>query len=79
MVASHRAEPYNESDLLNDRREGKFVVCYQTPNGWAAITKAVLTDVVGAGRDVKVVGLPAVAASVLTLTCARLAEHASTD
>jgi hypothetical protein len=48
------------------------VLSYQTPGGWVAITKDILTEVLGAGRDVKIVGLPSVAAEVLKLMCPTL-------
>jgi hypothetical protein len=69
MVAAHRAEYYVEPNLLSDRREGKCLLSYQTPGGWVAITKAILTEVFAAGRDVKIVGLPPVAGGVLKLMC----------
>jgi hypothetical protein len=69
MVAAHRAEPQDEAPLLSDRREGRCVLSYKTSGGWVAITKAVLTEVFGAGRDAKIVGLPPDAVGVLTLMC----------
>ena len=58
VVAAHKAVFCDEPHLLRDRREGKCVLSYRTPGGWVAIAKAVLTEVVGAGRDVKIVGCP---------------------
>src|SRR6185503_19104520 len=55
MVAAHKADAADETRLLSDRREGKCLLSYQTPGGWVAITKAILTEVSGAGRDVKIV------------------------
>ncbi len=72
IVAAHKADSYDETHLLSDRREGKCVLSYKTPGGWVAITKAILTEVLGAGRDVKIVGLPPVAVGVLTLMCPNL-------
>jgi hypothetical protein len=72
LVAAHRAEYCDEAQLLSDRREGKCVVSYKTPGGWVAISKAILTEVLGSGRDAKIVGLPPVAASVLKLMCPNL-------
>ena len=72
VVAANRAHYEDESRVLSDRREGKCVLSYKTPGGWVAITKAILTEVLGAGRDVKIVGLPPVAAEVLTLMCPNL-------
>jgi hypothetical protein len=69
IVAAHNAQPYDQARLLHDRQEGMFAVSYPTPGGWVAITKDFLTDILGAGRDVKIVGLPGVAAEVLRLMC----------
>ena len=73
LVAVHKADFVTEAQLLSDRQEGRCVVSYMTPGGWVAITKAFLTEVLGTGRDVKIVGLPPAAAEVLTLMCANLA------
>ena len=72
IVAAHKADPYDEAQLLNDRREARCVLSYKTPGGWVAMTKAILTEVLGAGRDVKIVGLPPAAAGVLKLMCPNL-------
>ncbi len=69
IVAAHQADYLDEPDLLSDRREGKCLLSYQTPGGMLAITKAILTEVFAAGRDVKIVGLPSVAVGVLKLMC----------
>jgi hypothetical protein len=68
IVADRKAEPYNETHLLAERREGKSVVSYRTTGGWVAISKDILTEVLGAGRDAKI-DVPADAAAALTLTC----------
>ena len=72
LVSAHRADFYDETRLSSDRREGKFVVTYKTPGGWVAITKDILTEVAGAGNDVKIAGLPATAAEALKLMCPNL-------
>jgi len=59
----------DETQLLSDRREGKCLLSYKTAGGWVAITKAVLTEVLGDGRNAKIVGLPPVAVEALTLMC----------
>jgi hypothetical protein len=69
VVTANHAVACDEQQLLHSRLEGEFVVSYQTPGGWIAITKDVLTEIVGAGRDAKIVGLPREAARVLTLMC----------
>ena len=72
IVAAHKADFYDEPHLLSDRREGKCVLSYETSGGWVAVTKTILTEVLGAGRDVKIVGLPSVAVGVLKLMCPNL-------
>jgi hypothetical protein len=72
IAAAHKAELYDETYLLHERQEGEFVLSYKTSGGWVAITKDVLTEIVGAGEDVKIVGLPAAAAGVLRLMCPKL-------
>ena len=72
LVAADKAEYCDEPHIASDRREGRCVLSYKTPGGWVAITKAILTEVLGAGRDVKITGLPPEAAGVLTLMCPNL-------
>jgi hypothetical protein len=72
IVAAHKADYHDEPNLLSDRREGKCLLSYKTAGGWVAITKAILTEVFGAGRDVTIVGLPPVAAGVLKSMCPNL-------
>jgi hypothetical protein len=72
IVAAHKADSYDQTQLLRGRLEGEFVLSYETSGGWVAITKDILTEVLGAGRDVKIVGLPRVAVGVLRLMCPNL-------
>jgi hypothetical protein len=72
LVAAHKADPHDQAQLLHERIEGEFVISYETSGGWVAITKDILTEVLGAGHDVKIVGLPLVAAGVLRLMCPNL-------
>ena len=68
-VADRKADSYDPAQLLRDRQEGYFLVSFETPDGWVAISKDLLTDVLGAAHDAKIVGLPAVPAGVLRLMC----------
>jgi hypothetical protein len=72
IVAAHKAGFSDETHLLSDRKEGRCVVSYKTPGGWVAITKAILTEVLASGRDVKIAGLPTEAVGVLKLMCPNL-------
>jgi hypothetical protein len=68
LVAAQIAEAKDNDDLLHCRMEGEFLVSYTTAEGWCALTKDLLTDVLGAGRDAKV-AVPREPAAVLKLMC----------
>ena len=72
IVAAQKAEPQDRAQLLAGRREGHFLVSYETPAGWVTLKKDLLTEVLGAGRDARVAGMPLKAAQVLQLMCADL-------
>lgn len=72
VVAEHKAVPCDEAQLVHSRIEGEFLVSYETSRGWVAVSKDVLTEVLGAGRDAKIVGVSGEAAQVLKLMCADL-------
>jgi hypothetical protein len=63
---------YEQKQLLDSRLEGEFLLSYRTSGGWVAISKDILTEVLGTGRDVKIMGLPPAAAGVLKLMCPNL-------
>ena len=69
---AHKADSYEETQLLSDRREGRCLVSYKASGKWVALSKAILTEVLGAGRDAKIVGLTPAAAGVLKLMCPNL-------
>jgi len=66
---AYTPDSYEETQLLSDRREGRCLVSYKASGKWVAISKAILTDDLGAGRDAKIVGLTPAAAGVLKLMC----------
>jgi hypothetical protein len=72
IVAAHKAEPYDRAQLLRDRQEGHFLVSYETPGGWIALKKNLLAEVLAAGRDASIVGLPRDATQVLRFMCTDL-------
>jgi len=74
IVAAQKAHSYDQARLLRDRQEGMFIVSYQTPGGWVAITKDVLTEILAAGSNAKISELPGMAAAVLKLMCPNLVE-----
>jgi hypothetical protein len=66
-VDSHQAVRRNDASLLSEQREGKCLVSYKTAGGRTTITKDVLTEVLGAGDDATVAGLPSSAVDALKL------------
>jgi len=57
LAAARRVPFRDRAQLLRDRQEGMFLVSDETPGGWVALSKDILTDVLGQGRDVKIAGL----------------------
>jgi len=62
-----RPQAYDQKQLLGDRREGRCLVSCETPGGWVALGKTILTEVLDAGHDATVAGLPPNAVEVLKL------------
>jgi hypothetical protein len=67
LVASQKAHRQDQSQIASDRREGRCLVSVKTAGGWVAITKAVLSELLEAGQDAKLSGLPASAVEALKL------------
>ena len=76
LVAANKAVACDETQLLHSRVEGELIVSYRTSNGWVGITKDVLTEVLAAGRDARIAGLPGPAAEVAKLMCPQLVVSA---
>ena len=74
LVAAQKAEPCDRVQLLRERQEGHFLVSYETPGGWTGLRKELLAEVLGAGHDARIAGLPVEAAQVLRLMCGDLAS-----
>ena len=68
-------ESYDQERLLADRREGRCLVSYQTPRGWLAIGKGILTEELAAGRDARIAGLSLDAVHALTLMYPQLLKR----
>ncbi len=69
LVSSGRND---RAQLLAGRREGHYLVSYETPAGWIALKKELLAEVLGKGRDARIAELPPEAAEVLRLMCTDL-------
>jgi hypothetical protein len=69
QLAAHYLASSDGAQLLRDRQEAHFLVSYETPGGWIALRKELLTEVLASGRDARIAGLPPRAAQVLRLMC----------
>lgn len=74
-IAAHQAHAYDQPQLLRDRQEGMFLVSFQTPGGWVAVSKDLLTEVLGVGRMARITWLPEEAAAKLRLMCLGLVPN----
>jgi hypothetical protein len=74
VIATGQAQSCDTRRLLGNRQEGMYLVSYQTPGGWVAISKDVLTDMVAAGENLNLGGLPAAATQVLRVMYPSLVE-----
>jgi len=72
--SAFKPESYDEAQLSSDRREARCLVSDTTVGGWVAIRKTILTDVLGAGNDARIVGLTPAAEEVLKLMCRPLID-----
>jgi hypothetical protein len=74
VLAADKAVAYDQDQLLHDRVEGYFLLSFETSGGWVAVSKDILTEVLGAGEDAEISGLPAVPAAILRLMCRGLVQ-----
>jgi hypothetical protein len=72
VVAAGKATARDNAQIMDSRMEGHLAVSYETPGGWVAVSKDFLTELLGAARDVKLLGLPGVVAERLRLMCGDL-------
>ena len=56
-------------DIAFDRKEGRCLVSWETDGEWLAVSKSILTYVMGQGKDALVTGIAPEAIEVLRLTC----------
>jgi hypothetical protein len=69
------SEHDDQAQLRRHLQEGHFLVSYETPSGWTGLKKELLTEILGAGRDARIAGLPPDAAQVLRLMCTDLIQR----
>ena len=62
-------EPHVHRSVLFDRREGRCLVSYEADGEWLAVSKSVLTYVIGQGQDALITDIGPKGIEVLRLTC----------
>ena len=63
------ADQNGEHDIAFDRREGRCLVSYEADGEWLAVSKSVLTYVIGQGQDALITDIDPKGIEVLRLTC----------
>lgn len=58
-----------QHDIAYDRKEGRCLVSYESDGEWFAISKGVLTYIMGVGKDALITGIAPKGIEVLRLTC----------
>ena len=60
---------FPKSQILGDRNEGRFLASAEIDGKWFAVSKTILTEVIGQGLDALIVDVPEPVIDVLQVTC----------
>ena len=71
---SSGATAFPRSQILSDRNEGRFLASAEIDGKWFAVSKTVLTGILGQGHDAVVTDVPGPVIDILTLVCGELIE-----
>ncbi len=63
---------FPKSQILRDRNEGRFLASAEIDGKWFGVSKTILTEVIGRGRDALITDVPEQVLEVLRLTCSGL-------
>jgi hypothetical protein len=66
------ATAFPKSQILIDRNEGRFLASAEIDGKWLAVSKTVLTAILGQGKDALVTDVPGPVIDILTVTCGEL-------
>jgi hypothetical protein len=66
---SSGATAFPKSQILSDRREGRFLASHESNGKWFGVSKVVLTLSTSQGKDALMTGVPHAVLDVLRLTC----------
>ncbi|HEU4936906.1 MAG TPA: hypothetical protein VFT39_10665 [Vicinamibacterales bacterium] len=68
------ATAFPRSQILSDRKEGRFLASVESEGKWFAVSKVLLTVCLCQGKDAVITDVPAAVIDVLRLTCRELLE-----
>jgi hypothetical protein len=63
------ATAFPKSQILADRNEGRFLASAEIDGKWFAVSKTIVTQVIGQGFDALIVDVPKAVIDVLRVTC----------
>lgn len=73
---SSGATAFPRSQILIDRNEGRFLASAEIDGKWFAVSKTVLTGILGQGHDAVASDVPGPVIDILTVVCGELIEVA---
>ncbi len=68
------ATAFPKTQILLDRREGRYLASAEAEGRWFCVSKSVLTACTTRGRDAVITGVPAAVVDRLRLTCTEIVE-----
>ena len=68
------ATAFPKTQILLDRREGRYLASAEAEGRWFCVSKAILTACTSRGRDALITGVPAAVVDGLRLTCDEIVE-----
>jgi hypothetical protein len=68
------ATAFPKTQILLDRREGRYLASAEAEGRWFCVSKAILTACTSRGQDALITGVPAAVVDGLRLTCADIVE-----
>jgi len=68
---------FPRSQILSDRKEGRFLASIECEGKWFAVSKVLLTTHICQGKDAVIADVPAAVIDIVQLTCAEFVEICS--
>jgi len=72
LALATRATAFPKSQVLSDRKEGRYLASAESNGHWFAVSKVLLTSYLCQGKDASIMDVPPAVVDVLRLTCPAL-------